>query len=179
MVSDLTDILRGTEPDRTMMAVGNNLSLLRLNLSSSYPIYPYFLSPWSDTQKLPGFAVEPGYYIPFSYREAKASPPAQERPSSFSDEALFYMFYSFPNDVIQMESAKELFNRNWRYSKEMKVWITKQVNEQGKPIKAIEPESELERVTEGLFIIFDPVQWIREEKELRIVWQSIELNLSN
>lgn len=34
MLSDLTGILRGIEPDRTMMAVGNNLSMLRLNLNS-------------------------------------------------------------------------------------------------------------------------------------------------
>lgn len=61
----------------------------------------------------------------------------------------------------------------------MKVWITKQVDKQGKPMKEIEPVSELERVTQGLFIIFDPIQWKREEKELRIVWQTIELNVSN
>ncbi|GAA5813238.1 hypothetical protein MFLAVUS_006712 [Mucor flavus] len=107
-LSDLTGILRGTDPDRTMMAIGDNLSMLRLNLNSPHPLYSYFLSPWSDTQKLPGFAVEPGYYVPACYREAKASPPAHERLSSYSEEALFYMFYSMANDVTQMESAKEL-----------------------------------------------------------------------
>ncbi|KAI9344139.1 hypothetical protein BD770DRAFT_329055, partial [Pilaira anomala] len=173
----LISVLRIIEPDRSMMALGSDLSSLRLNLNSPHAIFSSFLSPWSDIQKLPGFSIEPGYYVPASYRQAKASPAAEERSRSFSDEALFYMFYTSPMDTIQAEAAKELFHRNWRYCKELKIWITKQVDEQGKAVEALEPTSENERATYGVFIMFDPIRWKREKRELTIIWETIELNL--
>ena len=71
-------------------------------------IYSTFISPWSDTQTPPGLNVEPGYYLPPCYRTVQATPPAHQRMRTFSDEILFYVFYSMPKDVAQEAAAQEL-----------------------------------------------------------------------
>lgn len=76
-------------------------------LSSS--IYSTFISPWSDTQTLPGLNVEPGYYLPACYRNVQAAPPAHQRMRTFSDEILFYVFYCMPKDIAQEAAAQELY----------------------------------------------------------------------
>lgn len=72
-------------------------------------IYSTFISPWSDTQNLPGLNVEPGYYLPACYRNVQATPPAHQRMRTFSDEILFYVFYSMPKDIAQEAAAQELY----------------------------------------------------------------------
>ena len=72
-------------------------------------IYSTFISPWSDTQTLPGLNVEPGYYLPACYRNVQATPPAHQRMRTFSDEILFYVFYCMPKDIAQEAAAQELY----------------------------------------------------------------------
>lgn len=38
------------------------------------------------------------------------------------------MFYSNPNDRMQMLAAEELFQRNWKFHKEEKIWISRTRN---------------------------------------------------
>ena len=38
------------------------------------------------------------------------------------------MFYSNPNDHMQLTAADELIRRNWRFHKEKKIWISKTQN---------------------------------------------------
>lgn len=76
--------------------------------SRTSSIYSTFISPWAETQTPPGLAVEPGYYLPPCYRTVQASPPAHQRMRTFSDEILFYVFYSMPKDIAQEAAAQEL-----------------------------------------------------------------------
>ena len=40
-------------------------------------------------------------------------------------ETLFYIFYNMPRDTLQAYAATELYNRDWRYHKDLKLWFTK------------------------------------------------------
>ena len=50
------------------------------------------------------------------------------QPSKWGEDLLFWMFYSNPNDHMQLQAADELYNRNWRFHKEKKIWISKTQN---------------------------------------------------
>ncbi|KAI9475936.1 MAG: hypothetical protein EXX96DRAFT_575187 [Benjaminiella poitrasii] len=104
----LLGVIRMTDPDRSMLALGSDLTTLGLDLNTSDSIYSTFISPWSDTQNLPGLNVEPGYYLPACYRNVQATPPAHQRMRTFSDEILFYVFYCMPKDIAQEAAAQEL-----------------------------------------------------------------------
>ncbi len=85
---------------------------------------------------------------------------------SFSDETLFYIFYSMPRDIMQEMAAQELTNRNWRWHKEFRLWLTK------------EPGSELLMRTEhyerGVYIFFDPANWERVKREFTLSYDALD-----
>jgi hypothetical protein len=110
--------------------------------------------------------IGPEYYIPPSYLVGSLS-PAQKKISSFSEETLFYIFYAMPQDVLQDAAAQELYARNWRYHKEMRVWLTKDPASHDTIQKTATHEH-------GRYILFDPNSWSRVTKELTIAYESLE-----
>ena len=98
-------------------------------------------------------SVEPEFAVPACY-DVQNIHPLPEKVSSFSDETLFYVFYQMPRDVMQEVVAGELSNRNWRYHKELKQWLTKDTNSE--PVR-ISPTEE-----RGYYIFFDPSAWQRQ-----------------
>lgn len=116
-------------------------------------MYNTFASPWADTPS----RREPDYYIPACY--ASQAPPLQPpiaKMALFSEQTLFYIFYSMPKDVLQIAAASELVKRDWRYHKEHRVWI-QQV-----------PGTELVKlngVERGSFHYFDVTLWEKVRKD--------------
>ncbi|CAO3652398.1 unnamed protein product [Cunninghamella echinulata] len=104
----LLGVIRMTDPDRSMLALGSDLTTLGLDLNTADSIYSTFISPWSDTQTPQGLHVEPGFYLPPCYRQVQAIPAAHQRMRTFSDEILFYVFYCMPKDIVQEAAAQEL-----------------------------------------------------------------------
>ena len=89
-----------------------------------------FISPWIDRKKSDGKAAASGDLLGFglesvlpSCYNVQASPPVTSKIANFTDETLFYMFYAMPGDKMQELAARELTGRNWRFHKELKVWI--------------------------------------------------------
>lgn len=77
----------------------------------------------------------------------------------YKDELVFYIFYNFTRDVLQIHAAEELFNRHWRYHMGEELWI----NAQG--------VSRLERGShsvKGMYLFFDPVKFLKEKKEFHL-----------
>lgn len=75
------------------------------------------------------------------------------------------MFYSMPRDALQDAAAMELYNRHWRYHKELRLWLTKdQSSEQTKT-----PTFE-----RGSYIFFDPNSWEKVKKEFIVMYDSLE-----
>ena len=112
----LLSIIKMQDPDLSMLALGADLSQLGLNMSSQEPLSSSFLTPWSELADAQGNGgvngstaplVEPDFHLPSCYN-VQPPPPAHTKIQSFSDETLFFIFYSSPRDVLQEIAAQEL-----------------------------------------------------------------------
>jgi len=146
-------IRAGADSDLLALSLGEDLATLGLDMNSSAPLYPTFIQPWAEPDTLQGVYIEEDFRIPQCYNVN--TPPASSKITMFSDETLFYAFYSSPRDVFQMEVAAELYARQWRYHKELGVWLTKDPS-----TDPIEKGQDYER---GTYVIFDPAVFSRVE----------------
>ncbi|KAG0643588.1 hypothetical protein HOY80DRAFT_944955 [Tuber brumale] len=150
----LLSLIRGESGDYSMLALGQDLTQLGLDLNQpEAPLYPSFASPWADVDSKP---VEPEYQLPPCYTVQNVQ-SLGAKVSSFSDETLFYIFYTMPRDIMQEVVAAELSSRNWRYHTALKLWLTK---DNASDIRQISENAE-----KGIYVFFDPNAWERVRKE--------------
>jgi len=116
----LLSVIRMTDQDLNTLALGMDLTTLGLNLNSPESLYATFGSPWADGPS----RREPEYCLPTCYYML---PPALKTThfSKFTLETLFYIFYNLPRDMLQACAAAELYNRDWRFHKDLKTWFTR------------------------------------------------------
>jgi hypothetical protein len=69
-------------------------------------LYSTFITPWADQSA--AHTVEPDYHLPGCYN-VQPPPPGPNKATAFSDETLFFMFYSSPRDALQEVAAQELW----------------------------------------------------------------------
>ena len=69
-------------------------------------MYSAFITPWADSSA--AHSVEPDFHLPACYNVAPP-PPGPTKAAAFSDETLFFMFYSSPRDALQEIAAQELY----------------------------------------------------------------------
>jgi CCR4-NOT transcription complex subunit 2 len=71
------------------------------------PLFPTFVTPWADSSKMGHLLrIEEQYHLPACYNVV--APPVQTKIPNFTDDTLFYAFYTSPQDVLQLEVAEEL-----------------------------------------------------------------------
>lgn len=90
--------------------------------------------------------------------------------AAFTDETLFFIFYSQPRDAAQEAAAEQLYKRNWRYHKDLHLWLTKDVGS--------EPTQKTATYERGTYIFFDPNIWERVQKEFVLVFEHLETRVS-
>lgn len=114
----LLDVIRMTNADLNTLALGSDLTTLGLNLNSAECLYSTFASPWAEapTMREPQFSLPMCYYM-------QPPPLKTSHLSKFQLETLFYIFYAMPKDVLQAYSAQELYNRDWQYHQDLKLWF--------------------------------------------------------
>ncbi|BFZ24788.1 hypothetical protein BsWGS_27827 [Bradybaena similaris] len=84
----------------------------------------------------------------------------------YNDDLLFYLFYTNGGDVLQLAAAAELYNRDWRYHKEERVWLTRA------PLCDVYNKTATsERCT---YIFFDANQWRRTTKDFYLEYDKLE-----
>lgn len=71
-----------------------------------------------------------------------------------------------PRDTLQEYAARELVARNWRYHKDIQVWLTKDSN--------VEPILIGQDVEKGVYIFFDPHNWEKIRKEFVLHYSSVQ-----
>lgn len=142
----LLSVIRMTDPDLNVLALGTDLTTLGLNLNSPEALYPSFASPWTDGTSLTR-RYEPEYYLPLCYYMQAPMQPPQLKLPLFSDDTLFYIFYSMPKDVLQLAAAYELYNRDWRYHKELQRWFTR--------VQGTEPTLKTPTYERGSYIYYE------------------------
>ncbi|CAK1545572.1 unnamed protein product [Leptosia nina] len=163
----LLTFIRAAESDPSLvsLALGQDLTALGLNLNSPDNLYLTFAGPWADTPCRPqdmDYNVPPEYLINGSIRE-KLAPL---RLSRYKEDLLFYLFYCFVGDVLQIAAAAELYNREWRYHMEEKVWIS-----QAPGMPMVEKTSTYER---GTYYFFDAHNWRKVAKEFHLDYSKLE-----
>jgi CCR4-NOT transcription complex subunit 2 len=126
------------------------------------PLYQTFGSPWAEPSPT---LLDPEFTLPACYTVTNVN-PIKDKVAHFSDETLFYIFYTMPKDVMQEVVATELINRNWRYHKVYKFWLTK---DDRSTAKQMGPDSEF-----GYYIIFDAPSWKRERKEMLLEYSMLD-----
>lgn len=154
-----------TDPNLVSLALGADLTTLGLNLNSEVNLFPTFGGPWAETPCRPqdiDFHVPHEYLTNTAIRE-KLAPVKLNR---YKDDILFYMFYTNVGDVLQLAAAAELYNRDWRYHKEERVWITR-----AQGMVPIEKTATYER---GTYYFFDVNCWRKVPKEFHLDYDKLE-----
>ncbi|KAH7337124.1 hypothetical protein B0J17DRAFT_454943 [Rhizoctonia solani] len=159
----LLQIIKGGDPDVTLLNVGADLTGMGLDMGIQGQLYPSFITPWADASA--ALTVEPDFHLPACYN-VQPPPPAQAKANAFSDETLFFMFYSSPRDVLQEMASQELYNRNWRFHKERRVWLTKE--------SGTSPSQKTSTHESGVYTFFDPENWERVKMHARIQYDQLE-----
>lgn len=165
-LNGLTSLVKMEQTDQNVFAIGQDINLLGLDLASDSQILKKLPSPWAETSRS---EVEPYFSLPKSIRSENIIPspePCDNKIQSFSDETLFYIFYMKPRDTLQEYAARELVARNWRYHKDIQVWLTKDSN--------VEPVLISQDVEKGVYIFFDPHNWEKIKKEFVLHYSSVQ-----
>lgn len=165
----LRNVIKMTDQDLNVLALGFDLTTLGLNLNSPEYLYSSFASPWSDRPS----HIVPEFKIPSCYMRAPI-PLKEWQIKKFKEETLFYIFYSMPRDQLQFIAARELISRNWLYHKEQKIWF----------IQASNGDISQAGDKKNTFVYFDPTLWKTLSKdnfvvELDKVMQLSDLNVSS
>jgi CCR4-NOT transcription complex subunit 2 len=120
-LSGLLNVIQMTNPDLNTLALGTDLTTLGLNLNSNESLYSTFASPWADgpSRREPEFSLPMCYYM---------QPPTLKTGhiQKFQLETLFYIYYMLPKDTLQAVAASELYTRDWKFHRDLKMWFHKQ-----------------------------------------------------
>jgi len=153
-----------TELDHGLSSIGTDLGSMGLDMSFPGNLYPTFITPWADQSAAQ--QVEPDFQLPACYLSVLAPPPGPAKAGLFNDETLFFMFYSSPRDALQEVAAQELWNRNWRWHKDLRLWITKE--------SGTSPSQKVPGGEQGLYTFWDPESWSKERKEMTVLYADLE-----
>jgi CCR4-NOT transcription complex subunit 2 len=108
--------------------------------------------------------MQQDFTLPTCYTVANVQ-PLRTRIPSFSDETLFYIFYSMPRDIMQELVAEELMGRKWRYHKVERAWLTRDES-YASPVEVERGVSE-----RGVYLWWDTNAW----KKVRVSVQRSHL----
>eukprot|EP00127_Corallochytrium_limacisporum_P000041 Clim_evm20s2 gene=Clim_evmTU20s2 len=158
----LLSVIKMTDEDLNMLALGSDLTTMGLNLTSSECLYNTFGSPYSGSLPRPR---DLEFALPSCYAIREPIPSALGKIKLFSDETLFYIFYCMPRDKLQIVAAHELYNRDWRYHKEKKLWFTR--------VSGSVTET-TETYEKGTYIYFDVNLWQKVQKDLVLMYEHLE-----
>jgi len=159
-----------SDPSLVSLALGSDLTTLKLDLNSTESLFSTFPGPWSDVPLRPheiDYSVPQEYLINNQIRDKLAS----VKLNRYGDDMLFFLFYLFPQDYIQAAAANELYSRDWRYHKDEKVWITRC------PGKV--PVEKTQTYERGTYYYFDVINWQKIAKEFYLDYDRLENNPVN
>lgn len=167
MVGLLT-FIRAAETDSNLvqLALGSDLTTLGLNLNSPENLYGTFQSPWADSPSRPqdiDFHVPVEYLTNLHIREKQLAPIKLSR---YGEDLLFYLYYTHGGDVLQLAAAAELYNRDWRYHKDERVWITRG--------PGMEPQVKTSTYERGVYYYFDCHRWCKVAKDFHLDYDKLE-----
>ncbi|EIW52422.1 uncharacterized protein TRAVEDRAFT_53845 [Trametes versicolor FP-101664 SS1] len=159
----LLALIKSGDPDSSLLAIGTDLGTMGLDMQNPGSLYSTFITPWADSSA--AHTVEPDFHLPACYN-VQPPPPGPNKAAAFSDETLFFMFYASPRDALQEIAAQELYNRNWRYHKELRLWLTKETGTQA--------SQKVPGGEQGTYSYWDPEMWEKARKEMTVLYSDLE-----
>ncbi|KAJ4412422.1 transcriptional regulator [Gnomoniopsis sp. IMI 355080] len=154
--------LMGKYPTYSALVHGMDTRDFHLDLDSQERISEQQFSLFHHAPPRP---AQPNYTLPECYT-VRNTQPIEQKVTSFTEETLIYMFYANPQDRHQYLAAQELYNRNWRWHKTLRCWLTKDPEMQ--PV-LIAPETE-----RGYYVVWNANTWERQRRELVLVYSDLE-----
>lgn len=157
----------GSEEDNAVRLLMLGLSCAKLGMERDNLVewYPTFGGPWATA---PCKARDLDVKVPSEYLTnvmIRGKLP-NIRLNNLSEDTLFFLFYNFPGEVYQRAAACELFNRNWRYHKTTRVWLTR--------TKPGELRVQTSTYEVGTYSVFDHVQWRKMQTQMTVEYQDLE-----
>ncbi|KAM5489860.1 transcriptional regulator [Microsporum audouinii] len=167
-LAGLLRMIHSDSPDVASLAIGQDLMSLGLDLNQPEPLHQTFASPFiSSNVSVP---LRPDFTLPACYNVANVQ-PLQSRIPSFSDETLFYIFYSMPRDIMQELVAEELMGRKWRYHKVERAWLTRD-DSYPSPVEVERGISE-----RGVYLWWDTSTWKKVRREFILRYADLDNRL--
>ncbi|KAI1727935.1 NOT2 / NOT3 / NOT5 family domain-containing protein [Ditylenchus destructor] len=165
-MAGLLTFLRTIESDPSIvaLALGHDLTNLGLNLNSSKRnLYQTFGGPWAPAPcRIQDLDVKvPEEYLTNATIRDKLP---NIKLNKLTEDVLFYLFYNCPGEVYQVAAASELYQRDWRFHKQERVWLTK-TTYASHPNPANGASS---------YYVFDPVQWRKIPREMILDQKHLE-----
>ena len=158
------------DPATQRLMRGQDLNTLGPRLDSSEPLHQRFLGPFATEGSVPR-PLKSDYVLPACY-EIKNIVPLPQRVNSFTEETLFYIFYTMPRDIMQEIVAEELMGRKWRFHIPLRLWLTR--DENAPPPVEVEPG-----VSEsGTYLWWIPNAWRRERRPFILRYEDLDDHLS-
>ncbi|CAL5869689.1 uncharacterized protein PFLUO_LOCUS3919 [Penicillium psychrofluorescens] len=167
-LSGLLRMIHSESPDVASLAVGQDLMTLGLDLNQPEPLHTSFASPFVSSMS--AVPLEQDFSVPSCYNVANIQ-PLQSRIPGFSDETLFYIFYTMPRDIMQELVAEELMGRKWRYHKLERCWLTRDESYPG-PVDVERGVSE-----RGVYLLWDPASWKKIRREFILRYEDLDNRL--
>ena len=89
--------------------------------------------------------------------------------SRYNEDTLFYLFHMNGGDLMQLQAASVLYDRDWRYHTEKRFWLTK--------VPGLEPQQKTVTFEKGVYTVFDVTQWRRVQLEMTIEYNKLGKSL--
>lgn len=159
-------LAEGPNPTFRSLMRGQDLAALSLNMNSDQPLLPSYTGAFGTAQTHPLRPLDSDYSIPDCYTVKKVA-PLHTRINSFSDETLFYIFYSMPRDYIQVLVAQELMERKWRYHTREQMWLMRDETSNY-------PRSEDQRSEQGYYIWWDKNLWKKVRRPYHLNYEDLD-----
>lgn len=83
----------------------------------------------------------------------------------YQDDLLFYLFYTNGGDILQLQAASVLYERDWRYHIEKRFWLTK--------VQGLEPQQKTQTYEKGVYLVFDTTQWKKIQMEMTVEYNKL------
>ena len=141
------------------------MTSLGLDINSPEPLYPNFSTPFTPSGPLR--PIETDYTLPECYKVGNVT-PLMDRITGFTDETLFYIFYTMPRDIMQVLVAEELEGRKWRYHKVEKMWLTRDES------FAQPAEVEVNVSEAGWYLWWDWKNWKRVRRQYVLRYEDLD-----
>ncbi|KAI1133096.1 CobW/HypB/UreG, nucleotide-binding domain-containing protein [Nemania abortiva] len=156
--------LMNNYPDYAACITGLDPTTFGLDLTSPAMISTQIWSPFTDAPPRPAI---PDFRLPDCYKVNNVQ-PLRNKISNFNEETLMWIFYSCPGDYQQQLAAEQLYQRQWRWHKKLKLWLTKD--------EIMHPRILSAQHEEGYYIVWSTDEWRKERRQLTLHYADLETN---